>query len=566
MPHRCQGIANAGKIFHEYGILNVIISPGMRNIPLIRTFVQIPDMNCISIVDERTAGYFAIGLSLHLNKPVVLCCTSGTALLNYTPALAEAYNQQVPIIVLSADRPPELIDQLENQTINQIEVFRNMVYKSYQLPVETVQDDDVWYANRMLSDAILSASYFRKPVHVNIPLREPLLEDLPDPEKDLRISRHIEISTFNPSPVPAEFIDCWKKCAKKMVLIGQMNQDESMNTAVNKLSEDPSVVVIAENISNVQGEQIITNSERIFLNLMNIENKRNDRFVPELIVSCGKHIVSKHAKSFLRKNKAIQHWHIQDRFELIDTFKSLTHIIQVTPSIFFHMLSEEGIINNRSSYKKAITEMDAQLNDIQLDYCRDIPYSDLFVFNTLFSKIPEHCNLHLGNSTPVRYSQLFPSKNTVRYFSNRGVSGIDGCLSTSVGYSFLNRELNLVILGDISFIYDSNALWINNFPPNLRIVVINNNGSDIFNITHAVKYLNKDASFVVTPHEINIRKIAEAFSVKFMNTTNKESLNKALDIFFKSSDKAVLLEIGTAKSNNSDILETLYLKFKNYKP
>ena len=188
MLHPKQHIVDLAAICLKKGINRIVISPGSRNAPLIKAFYDIFGEQCVSIVDERSAAYFALGIAAYTQKPVVLICTSGTAVLNYAPALAEAYYQQVPLLAVTADRPHEWIDQQDNQALRQSGIYKNFIKGSYELPQVMASEDDLWFAHRMVNEAVdLCMDRCKGPVHINVPLTEPLYDELPSPSERIRI-------------------------------------------------------------------------------------------------------------------------------------------------------------------------------------------------------------------------------------------------------------------------------------------------------------------------------------------------------------------------------------------
>ncbi len=560
MPHYRQGISDLAEILLLKGIQKAVICPGSRNAPLIKALARSIRIECLSVVDERVAGYFAMGISIGTGKPVAVVCSSGTAVLNLSPAVAEAYYQHVPLLLITADRPPEIIDQSDNQTIRQQNIYGRHVKSDYQLPVETLNEQDLWYSNRMVADAVnISLAGLPGPVHINVPLREPLYTELPEPSKSVRIIEHI-VPDSSTGELPASLIESWKSLKKKMIICGMGGYDKELDQNLKVLSEDNSVVVLAENLANMQQDTFITAVERLFFALGTTEDTS---FVPGLVVVIRPVTVSKMIKQFLRKVKPAQIWLVQKEYSATDTYMGLSSVIQAEPSHFLKLFHRYMPKNRDSSFQKDILRMNSVLEFEQEDYLQSIPWCDLKAFQCIMRRIPRNCDLHLGNSSPVRYAQLFTVKQGVYCYSNRGTSGIDGCISTAAGICYGRDSLSLLILGDLSFFYDSNALGIKNMPENLRIIVINNRGGDIFRILDTGDGTVGIEEYLETPLDFSIRQHVLASGLSYLMADSEHSLNKALDQLFQSSDRAVVLEVDTLSSPNAQTLKGLYKLFKN---
>ncbi|HKK09589.1 MAG TPA: 2-succinyl-5-enolpyruvyl-6-hydroxy-3-cyclohexene-1-carboxylic-acid synthase, partial [Bacteroidales bacterium] len=460
------------------GVHHVVISPGSRNAPLIKSLTAHPEIHCHSIVDERSAGYYALGMSLSLNAPIALTCTSGTAMLNYAPALSEAFYQRVPLIALTADRPGELIDQREGQAIRQNNAYHNFIKFEATLPQEPLDEDRLWYGERLIAEAINQAVTPAKgPVHLNIPLREPLYGE----QESIRPAKNIGMSFAQKQLSQAEVITlarAWSKTRRVMILTGVLSPDSELEEQLVKASQEPNTVVLTERTSNLFHPDFHHYIDRS-LNTMPASDV--EAYKPDLLITIGTDVVSKQIKAFLRKHKSKSHWHIDDGKQHTDTYKSLTQVVPVSPCIFLqsvlpHLKSKES---DYSDKWEGLESCGQQVHD---QYLESTEWSDLKAFKSLMKDIPAPGTLHLGNSTPVRYAMLFAPKKGLKYLANRGTSGIDGIVSTAAGYASQSNEINTVITGDVSFYYDSNALWNKHLPSNLRIIVINNQGGSIFRI------------------------------------------------------------------------------------
>ncbi len=549
-----QGISNLPEICFQHGLKKAIICPGSRNAPLILSFTRHKSIDCLSITDERSAGYFALGISQFTGDPVAVICTSGTAVLNIAPSVAEAYYQNLPLIIITADRPKEWIDQADGQTIRQADIFRNYIKQSFELPLETPHADDLWYFNRTVSQAINTALAFPAgPVHINVPLREPLYTPLPDAQSPIGT---ITSPKLNQSVSEIEgFVNSWKSSKQKMIIFGVNRKNPELNELAQKLSKRSDTLVFAENISNVSGNDIVYSPET-FVAALNDDEKQNCK--PDILITIGEGVVSKRLKQYLRAFSPKEHWHIGSSSNYIDTFKSLSSILQVDPVIFFANLSEQADIQTAYSILK---NKIGSLSEKHNKFISIIAMNDLHAMHHILNGIPGNSIVHLANSTPIRYSQLFPVISDIAYFCNRGTSGIDGCISTAAGSAFISGKTTFVISGDLAFIYDSNALWNNYINANLKIIVINNNGGNIFSLIESGDEMEKARPFFETPHRIKIKALAEAYNVSYLECNEISYLPKCM-VALVESQSSCILEIKTDSKENTRIFKEYYQYIK----
>jgi 2-succinyl-5-enolpyruvyl-6-hydroxy-3-cyclohexene-1-carboxylate synthase len=539
MPEPKQHISDLALICHRKGIEKVIISPGSRNAPLVKAFHQIYREECISIVDERSAAYFALGIAVFSQKPVVLICTSGTAALNYSPALAEAYYQQVPLLAITADRPRECIDQLDNQTIRQSGVYKNYIKRSYELPQIITSDSDLWYAHRIINEAVnLCTSPVNGPVHINVPLTEPLYELLPQPSENIKLIQQA-LPVFS-IKLPDELLNEWNNATRIMIIHGQDVAGSEVSRILPLFSDDKRIILLAENISNIHSSNIIDNSNLVLSN-----NRSASPEYPQLILHSGGQVVSKALTGYLRRATGVACWRIGNDDCIIDTFSQVTRIVRCPPALVYRALLELKNDHSGSSYVSDWLNA-AEKADLMLDEkSKKTSFCDLSVFHFIHRNIPSGSIVVFGNSSIIRYAQIFHADAKSVYFSNRGVSGIDGCLSASAGIAFSTQKVVLVVLGDLSFIYDSNALWNRLFPANLRILVINNSGGGIF---HIIKGPSEQAGFkklIEAHHPVNIHKLAEAFNLDYFEVKDASELSEHWYAFLNKQGRAAVMEVKT---------------------
>ncbi|MBP6041209.1 MAG: 2-succinyl-5-enolpyruvyl-6-hydroxy-3-cyclohexene-1-carboxylic-acid synthase [Flavobacterium sp.] len=530
------------EIFLAKGITNIIISPGSRNAPLTIGFASNPAFQCYSIADERSAGFFALGIAQQTKKPVALVCTSGSALLNYYPAFAEAFYSQIPLIVLSADRPQSKIDIGDGQTIRQENVFVNHSLFNANLVEAVGQENDL-----KINEALDTAFAQKGPVHINAPFEEPLYETV----SEMGVQSYI--STFKVDPVNREdltsFAAIWSQSSKKMILVGVNEPNTIESATIDFLANDDSVTVWTETTSNLHHPSFITNIDTI---ITPFTDEDFECYQPELLVTFGGMVVSKRIKAFLRKYPPKHHWHI-DSLRAYDTFGILTKHFQVDPQLFF----ENFIPLTRtiqSDYSQKINEIQS-IRKIKHDaYLASIPFSDFTVFNTIIPSLPKNSQLQIGNSSAIRYAQLIPIDASIEVYCNRGTSGIDGCTSTAIGAAVANEKPTVFITGDIGFLYDTNALWNDYIPKNFKIILINNGGGGIFRILPGHEETPVFNTYFETSHCHTAEHLAKMYGFNYTIASDANTLDRALHDFYSNNDQPQLLEIFTPTRKNDSIL------------
>lgn len=544
----------------QQGMKHVVISPGSRNAPLIVAFNQHPDITCHVVPDERAAAFVALGMSQASQLPVGIICTSGSAPLNYYPAVAEAFYQRIPLVVMTADRPSAWINQGDGQTIVQENVFKNHINYFVQLEDNQTSQEYTWYMNRELSAAFNHAhTYSKGPIHINIALAEPLydqveVEQLPSvPSFNL-----IKSNTSIPTKLKTHLSKSWADYGKKLIICGQLNPNYALEQELIKLSEDPSVLILVENTSNLTNAKFIHCIDRL-LNSLNTEEILE--FKPDILITVGGAIVSKRIKTFLRTNQAIEHWSVGFDFPFMDTFQSLTHSFEMDEFAFFRELNQTISTDLKQRYGLKWKQKDFLIQDKQANYFdsnRDL--SDITAFKLILDAVPENATLQMANSSVVRYCQLFDPIKSVTYRSNRGTSGIDGSTSTALGGALIDsNKWNVLITGDMSFFYDSNAFWHHLKTPNLRIFLINNGGGSIFKIIPGPDQTEELNEFFVFNNNFSAEALCKTFQINYFKANSLTEIDNQLEKFYTSeSDTCSLMEIFTHSIENEQELKKYF--------
>ncbi len=544
-------------------ITDIVISPGSRNGAIVQTISNDSRFRCFAIVDERSAAYFALGRAQATKKPVALLCTSGTATLNYSPAIAEAYYQEVPLVILTTDRPPELINQLEAQCINQSNIYSNFVVAQCNLPVHEGKNDLAW-ANRELNIVLNTVTEQQRPVHINIPLNEPLYK-LENEQLDLLGVRNIRKAQLK-SELSLEKLEILlnklNQSEEIMILVGQMPPIEGLSQLIDVFADALGAVIIAEPLANIHCENSIENFDSI---LASANEDIWNNYRPDILITLGKQTVSKRMKELLRTHPPFEHWHISATGNYADTYQRLSELLPCSEKLFFEQMlgafyDVKMELRMQTKYRSLWQNHAITVDNKYQNFTSNLPYSDLYAYKQIGEHMPHEAVIHLGNSTAVRYSILTKIKAN-EYYANRGTSGIDGSLSTAVGFALASNKLSVAILGDLSFFYDSNALWNSSLPDNLRIIVVNNGGGAIFGLINGPKQTSAFEQHFKAAHKYKAEGIAESFKVEYAKAESKTELNEALLQLFRAK-QTMLLEIFTNEEESAQVYSKLYEALK----
>jgi len=556
------------------GISNIVISPGSRNAPLTISFTEDSFFSCYSIVDERCAAFFALGIAQNIGKPVAVVCTSGSALLNYYPAVAEAYYSEIPLVVISADRPAYKIDVGDGQTIRQDNVFdrhigysanlrqdvshateRIMRYRPEWLAGKDVQklQQEVQEFNEVeLKRALRTAQQNLLPVHINVPFEEPLYDFVP--EAATRFHSSFSLEQKQEAISLDSLKETWHNAKRKIVLVGVNDPNFVEQTLLDKLANDPTVLVLTESTSNLHHPNFFSSIDSLVAPIELSKNKEElfRALQPDLLLTFGGLIVSKKIKAFLRQYLPQHHWHIGEK-RANDTFYCLDQHMKTSVNTVLRKFYADYRVPE-SDYFSIWNSVKVKHKEKKEVYLKQIPFTDFSAFKSIIDAIPEQSQLQLANSSTIRYAQLFDIKPCVKVFCNRGTSGIDGSTSTALGASQYAKEPTLLITGDLSFFYDSNALWNDYIRKDFRIILINNQGGGIFRILPGKEDSENFERFFETKHELNASALCSMFGLEYSCATDDDGLRTKLSGFFDTSQRPRLLEIQTPRLLNNKIL------------
>jgi 2-succinyl-5-enolpyruvyl-6-hydroxy-3-cyclohexene-1-carboxylate synthase len=536
------------EICHAKGVQDIIISPGSRNAPLTIGFTNNPKFSCYSIADERCAAFFALGIAQQTKRPVAVVCTSGSALLNYYPALAEAFYSQVPFIVISADRPFDKIDIGDGQTIRQENVFINHSLYNANLTQDSSEEN-----NLFINEAINVAIALKGPVHINVPFEEPLYETTNKLSVEFNVTdlvitdRLIDIDDIIP------FSTLWNQSNKILILVGECAPNSIEQKWLDQLAAIPSIVIMTEATSNLHHPSFINNIDTLITPFSPSEFLE---LQPNILITFGGMIVSKRVKAFLRKHKPRLHWHI-DEHRAYDTFGILTKHFQVAPNQFFKQFLPFAK-DIESDYKSTINTIQNQRKVKHGEYLAQVSFCDLKAFEIILSSLPNDIQLQISNSSAIRYALLFDIDKSIEVFCNRGTSGIDGSTSTAIGAAVGSKKPTVLITGDVSFLYDSNALWNNYIPKNFKIILINNGGGGIFRILPGHQETETFNTFFETSHCLTAEHLAKMYQLDYTIASDEDTLKRGLSQLYKQNEKPMILEVFTPTRENDKLLNDYF--------
>ena len=474
-----------------HGIHHAVVCPGSRNAPIVHNLNECPDIQCYPVTDERSAGFYALGMTQALKEPVVVCVTSGTALLNLYPAVAEAYYQHRSLVVVSADRPQQWIDQLDGQTLPQPDALGCFVKKAVSLP-EPHDEDTRWYCNRLINEALMVK---HGPVHINVPITEPLF-DFSTPE--LPKERKIELLPADISNVTLSHVCRMFMQAKRPMLIAGQPMNPLMDEAVVQIGDDVD-------------------------------------YIPDFVLYTGGSIVSKRLKHFLRKAK--ETWVVNSEGEVTDTFMNLTHVVQGDGDVVADMVR----FNLEETPHPFVQKWEALLAQIRQQVeANEPPYSSAAVVKYFEQKRGANI-VHYANSMAIRLANTY-SKTPV--YCNRGVNGIEGSLSTAAGFSCVTDEKVFCVIGDLSFFYDQNALWNQNLRGNLRILLLNNGKGGIFDMLPGLEKSPARDKYVAAEHHATAEGICQQNDIYYQQATTIEEMQRGIDLLLSADfSRPMVLEV-----------------------
>ncbi|MDE6454235.1 MAG: 2-succinyl-5-enolpyruvyl-6-hydroxy-3-cyclohexene-1-carboxylic-acid synthase [Muribaculaceae bacterium] len=533
----------------RYGVRRVVVSPGSRNAPLILAAARSRKLVCDVVVDERSAAFVALGIAVQTGCPVAMICTSGSAALNYAPALAEAYYRHVPLIAVTADRPEEWIDQDDSQTIRQAGALSAVTKGCFDVPVCRGDKGLERLCRRRICDAIMLATAPAPgPVHLNVQIDEPIGSMADDSADSFTFPERICGAT----PLPAESI---ARCARDMdgkkvvVVAGFMPPDGRLSRLLEELPDN--VAVLCEAQSNLKGD-FVHNIDATLQALS--ESGSAAGLAPDIVITIGGALLSRMVKTYLRE-LPVRHWSIGHTDHCIDPLLHLERRIECDATQFFEALDCRPA---ESSYRQAWLDASRRGRERSAAWLDAAPWSDYKAMGLLLRSVPSDTNLHLSNGTAVRYAQLFAPLTCARADCNRGVSGIDGCTSTAIGAAMAADAPVLLVTGDMSAQYDIGALAMAGIPSSFRMAVLNNGGGGIFRFIAATRSLPETERFLAADVRLPLRELAAGFGFDYYEATDADSLSACLDGFFDAHTRPAILNIITPAGESASTISKYF--------
>ena len=553
-------------LLQAHDVRDVVLCPGSRNAPLVHALSHyLAGVTCHSIIDERSAGFYALGLALATHRAVVVCCTSGTAVANLHPAVAEAYYQGIPLVVLSADRPERWIGQWAGQTLPQPGLFGSLVRKAVHLP-EPYTEEERWYCNRLINEALLAAlAPLPGPVQINVPISDPGVSLLPPnpvthaPKQPIGMQPGRCIQQLYPCRIDAQTIEPLQHrlatFERKMILVGQESWSAATSTGETfPQSLREQFLCIGESLSN--SPVSICSLDALLASLSEGDRRA---LQPDLLITLGGHIVSNKMKQYLRSYPPRETWHLSPDPTVVDLFCSLTEQIIAPVGPFLETLAQ-GLAGCASSpyaghWRERIDRLPSPTPR----------YSSLAVVGSLLSHLPEEpCVLHLANSSSVRYAELFRKPRRLLTLCNRGTSGIEGSLSTALGFARQRaEERHFIVIGDLSFFYDLNALGLLEVGSNVRVLLLNNQRGSIFQSLPTLEMDRLSQRYITAEHQLRAQGWAESCGWEYLSVQEASELEETMAYFVGPADRPRLLE---ASVSSEDEIAELQTYFKQIQP
>lgn len=526
------------------GIKNIVCSAGNSHNAILRSLEEDDYFKTYSIVDERSAAFFACGLIQELNEPVAICCTAGTAATNYLTGVTEASRRSLPLIVITADKNPYYLAQYEDQMIEQMEMFKPVTKYSCSLPM--IKDaKDEWYCNRVINETFLEMQHHGSgPVQINVVIDGGMLAI----GNDFKCTSLPDINVIERYDLIKEKEGALKKISslerkKVMFICGQeLFITDEHKQLITKIFKKSNSIFATDKLSNVhcEGTLEISRATKIISDL-------NEELMPDVVISLGGNTALD--LKFKLKNNSLnfEHWIVNEEGRVADPFKKLTAVFEGTTVDFLRCVNEamEGECTH-SLY-------DVWRNKNENMMVPDFEYSNLYAVKRLMESLPADSIVNIGNSTNIRIAQYFDMDPNIKVYCNRGVNGIDGCVSTFIGQSAVTDKMSFIMVGDLTFFYDMNALWNRYVGKNIRIMLNNNGGAALFHFNQGlINYptLNEN---VAASHAATAKGWAESLGIKYISANNKKEFEEGLKQFIIPSDKPILFEVFTKKETDAKL-------------
>ncbi len=538
-------------LLKKSNINHIVLSSGTRNIPFVNSVENDDFFTCYSVIDERNAAFFALGLAQEFNRPVALACTSGTAASNYLSGITEAYYSHIPLLAITFDRSPYTLEQLETQKISQSHIFSNACKKEFTLPV-IKDEDDIWYCNRLVNEAIICLKQHNQgPVHINVPLTGDTNALIEASSKKTKCATQRYIDYYANEDSFDYLVSKLNKCSKLLLIIGQTTYvSEKLHQVLDDFLEKTGAALLVDNLANYKYiNQISSEAVIKALNSKTIVN-----LLPEIVITFGCNFQERIKDLLKAHSSEFEHWSIDPDGIIRDVFKSQTVLIESKPESFFeHILNHLRVHNKSINYRNNWKTIEKSI------VLPEMPWSNFYIIKELSNFLPNNSILHLSILNNTRLMQFFNLDSSIKVYSNVNCFGIDGCLPTFMGQAFATDKPAYLVIGDLSFFYAMNALSIKHRKNNIRILLINNGGGAEFHIQPVSNNLPTIDKHIGAAHNRSAKGWAESQNYKYLTAKDKKSFNEALEIFIKpETNQPILLEAFTNMKTDGEFCLTVY--------
>ena len=525
-------------------IRNIVISPGNSHNAIVRSIEEDGFFKTYNIVDERSAAFFATGLIQELNKPVAICCTSGTAATNYMTGVTEAFRRKLPLIVITGDKNPYYLAQLEDQMIDQVNLFKTNTRYTNSLPIVKNEKDE-WYCQRVINEAFLEMNHHGiGPVHINVPIEEGMFAIKNDfTTTELPKVNLIERIDYKTSEDDIRNKFEYLENKKVLILYGQDNNvTEEKIKKLEKIFDNYNCVISVDKLSNIHCKGSIETTRAALSTRM---SGTFNELIPDIVITIGGNVAWDGKFSLKGFKNQFESWLVTEEGKVQDYYKNLTTIFEMTMEEFLDNMAKYDVDKSKSYYE-------LWSNKTKEFNIPEFEYSNLYTVQRLMNNLPKNSELNLANSTTIRIAQYFDLDDSIKVYCNRGVNGIDGCMSTFIGQAATSDKLNFLIIGDLTFFYDMNALWNRYVGKNVRIMLNNNSGAALFHFNQGLKNYPTLNENVAADHDAISKGWVESRGFKHLYARNKEEFDKNLQEFLNpDSDKPIILEVFTKKEDDA---------------
>lgn len=543
-------------LLKQFGIKKLVLSSGTRNIPFVSQVETDTFFECYSVVDERNAAFFALGLSLQSGEPVGIACTSGTATSNYLSGITEAYYTHAPIVAISFDRSMYVLNQLETQKVNQPAIFECVTQKSVCLP-PMKDEDDIWYCKRVINEALIALrQHGGGPVHINVPLcgdTNALNQKASSLDKRIRKINYYSAADL----IDEEGAKEWERvamnlsnCKRVMVVMGQnVTMSQTQSDAIKSFCKKMNSPLLADNLSNFRCDEFVM-SEAV---IKALNAKAFEDYLPEIIITFGNNFQERIKDLFKANAGKFEHWSVDESGTVRDVFRSETRLFECSPKTFFSYFEQHIEQHNDHSFidKWRAAEAAATLPEL--------PYGSFYVVKEFANRLPKDSILHLSILNSTRLMQFFKLDESIKVYSNVNTFGIDGCLPTFMGQAAITDGLAFMMTGDLSFFYAMNALGIKHVKNNVRVLILNNHGAAEFHIQPDSHNRPTVDLHIGCEHSRTAKGWATSLGYKYLTASDESSLENALNEFvIPNSDTPVLLEVFTDMHTDGPLLLSVY--------